>query len=163
MYIAVSLSCNTSYNVIGFFFCKFNIFPFVWSQWVSTYWLRFWKILISVTTSTRQYHILYTLIKYSTFKTKPYNISSDNDICGTMVSVLASCVVYRGFECRTNHTKDYNIGFCSFSTKHAELRSKSKDWLVGNQVNVSEWSVMSSHWLLFHWTSTIEIQLSMLV
>jgi hypothetical protein len=39
-------------------------------------WLRFWKILISVMTSTCQYHILYTLIKYSTFKTKPYNLFS---------------------------------------------------------------------------------------
>jgi membrane associated rhomboid family serine protease len=31
----------------------------------------------------------------------------------------------------------------------AALRSKSKDWLARNQNNVSEWSVMSIHGLLF--------------
>ena len=34
---------------------------------------------------------------------------------------------------------DYKIGICCFSTKHAALRRKSKDWLARNQVNVSEW------------------------
>jgi len=34
------------------------------------------------------------------------------------------------------------------STKHAELRSKSKDWLAQNQ-NVSEWNDMSTRSLLF--------------
>ena len=32
---------------------------------------------------------------------------------------------------------DYKIGICCLSTKHAVLRSKSKDWLAGNQDNVS--------------------------
>jgi hypothetical protein len=41
-------------------------------------------------------------------------------------------------------TKDYKIGICCFSTKHAALRSKSKDWLARNQNNVSEWSDMST-------------------
>jgi hypothetical protein len=32
---------------------------------------------------------------------------------------------------------------------HAALRSKSKDWLVLNQDNVSEWSDMSTRGMLF--------------
>jgi hypothetical protein len=40
--------------------------------------------------------------------------------------------------------KDYQIGICCFSAKHAVLRRKSKDWLVRNQNNVSEWSDMSA-------------------
>jgi len=35
-------------------------------------------------------------------------------------------------------TKDYKIGICCFSAKHAALRRKSKDWLARNQNNVSE-------------------------
>jgi hypothetical protein len=44
-----------------------------------------------------------------------------------------------------------------FSSKHAALRSKSKDWLARNQNNVSEWSDMSTRELLFQWGSTIKI------
>jgi len=40
-------------------------------------------------------------------------------------------------------TKDYAIGICCFSAKHAALRRKSKDWLARNQNNVSEWNDMS--------------------
>jgi hypothetical protein len=60
-------------------------------------------------------------------------------------------------------TKDYKIGICCFSTKHTALWSKSKDRLARNQNNVSQWSDMSTRGLLFQWTSTIKIQLSMLV
>ena len=66
-----------------------------------------------------------------------------------MVSMLASSGVYRGFEPRSDQIKDYKIGICCFSTKHAALRRKSKDWLVQNQDNVSEWGDMSIHRLLF--------------
>jgi len=66
-----------------------------------------------------------------------------------MVSVLASSVVHRGFEARSGRTKYYKIGICCFSAKHAALRRKSKDWLAWNQDNVSEWSDMSTHGLLF--------------
>jgi hypothetical protein len=38
-----------------------------------------------------------------------------------------------------SQVKDYKIGICFFSAKHAALRSKSKDWLARNQNNVSEW------------------------
>jgi len=41
------------------------------------------------------------------------------------------------------------IGICCFSAKHAALRRKSKDWLVRNQNNVSEWGDMSIRGLLF--------------
>jgi hypothetical protein len=55
-----------------------------------------------------------------------------------MVSVLASSAIDRGVEPRSGQTKDYKIGICCFSAKHAALRRKSKDWLARNQDNVSE-------------------------
>ena len=58
-------------------------------------------------------------------------------ICGVMVSMLASSAVDRGFESRSSQTKDYEIDICCFSTNHAALRRKSKDWLAQNQANVS--------------------------
>ena len=66
-----------------------------------------------------------------------------------MVSVLASSTVDRGFALRSDQNKGYKIGICCFSAKHAALWSKSKDWLVGNQDNVSEWGDMSICGLLF--------------
>ena len=66
-----------------------------------------------------------------------------------MVSVLAASVVDRGFEPRSGQIKDYKIGICCYPTVHAALRSKSKDWLVLNQDNVSEWSDMSTRGMLF--------------
>ena len=56
-----------------------------------------------------------------------------NHTNGVMVSVVASSAVDRGFE----QTKDYTIGMCCFSAKHAALRRKRKDWFARN---VSEWS-----------------------
>ena len=66
-----------------------------------------------------------------------------------MLSVLASIAVDRGFESRWGQTKDYIIDMRCFSAKHATLRRKSKDWLVRNPDNVSEWGDMSIHGLLF--------------
>jgi hypothetical protein len=37
-------------------------------------------------------------------------------------------------------TKVYKICICCFSTKHAALRSKTKDWLAKSLENVSMWS-----------------------
>jgi predicted LPLAT superfamily acyltransferase len=91
------------------------------------------------------------------------NINQKHRIGGVMVSVLASSAVDRGFEPRSGQTKDYAIGVCYFSAKHVALRRKSKDWLTRNQNNVSEWSDISTHGLLFQWASTIKIQLSVLV
>ena len=63
-----------------------------------------------------------------------------------MVSVLASSVVDHGFEPRSGQTKNYRIGICCFSAKHAALRRKSK---AQNQNNVSVWSERSTRGLLF--------------
>jgi hypothetical protein len=65
-----------------------------------------------------------------------------------MVSVLASSAVDRGFDPRSGQTKDFKVGICCFSAKHAAFRRKSKDWLALNQNNVSEWSDMSTRGLL---------------
>ena len=72
-----------------------------------------------------------------------------NHIGGVMVSVLASSAVDRGFEPWSGQTKDYKIGMCCFSAKHAALRRKSKDWLTRNQNNVYDRSDMSTRGLLF--------------
>jgi hypothetical protein len=61
-----------------------------------------------------------------------------------MVGVLALSVVDRGFDPRSSQPKDYKIGIGCFSTKHAALRSKNKNWLAQNQNNVSKWSDMST-------------------
>jgi hypothetical protein len=52
-----------------------------------------------------------------------------------MVRVLASSSVDRGFGPRSGQTKDYKIGICCFSAKHAALRRKSKDWLASQNRN----------------------------
>ena len=72
-----------------------------------------------------------------------------NRIGGVIVIVLALSAVVRGFEPRSGLSKDCKIGICYFSSKHAALRRKSKDWLAQNRNNVSEWSVMSIHGLFF--------------
>jgi len=41
-------------------------------------------------------------------------------------------------EPRSGQTKEYEIGICCFSAKHAALRKKNKDLLDRNQDNVSE-------------------------
>ena len=64
-----------------------------------------------------------------------------------MVSVLTSSAVDCGFEPWSGQIKDYEIGICCFSAKHAALRRKNTDWLALNQNNVSEWSDKSSHGL----------------
>ena len=52
-----------------------------------------------------------------------------------MVRVLASGAVDPGFPSHSGQTKDYNIGVCCFSAKHAALMIQSKDWLARNQGN----------------------------
>ena len=72
-----------------------------------------------------------------------YYIKYNNRIVGVMNGLFASSAVDRGFEPRSGQIKDYKIGMCCFSARHAASRSKSKDWLARNQNNVSEWSDMS--------------------
>ena len=68
--------------------------------------------------------------------------------------MLALGAVYHGFEPQSGQTKDYKIGICCFSVKHAALRRRSKGWLAKNQDNVSEWGDMSICGLLFQWAIT---------
>ena len=63
-------------------------------------------------------------------------------IGSVMVGVLASNVVDRGCEPRSDQTKNYTIGICCFSAKHAALIRKNKDWLARNQDNAFEWGDM---------------------
>ena len=72
-----------------------------------------------------------------------------------MVSVLASCVVDRGFDLRSGQTNDYKIGICCFSPTHTTLRRMRKNWSSRNQNNLCEWSDRSSRGLLFQWAVTI--------
>ena len=74
----------------------------------------------------------------------------ENHIGGVTVSMLALSAVDGGFvKPQSGQSKDYKIGICRFSAKHAALRRKSKDLLAGYQDNVSEWSDMSIRGLLF--------------
>jgi hypothetical protein len=77
-------------------------------------------------------------------------------IGSVIISVLASSAVDRGFESRSGQTNDYQLVFVAYNAKHAELRRKSKDWLPRNQDNVSEWSDMYIHGLLFPLDNTIK-------
>jgi hypothetical protein len=86
-----------------------------------------------------------------------------NRIGGVIVSMLASSAVDREFEPRLYQNKDYNIGMCGSVARYAALNKKSKDWLARNRNNVSEWVDMYIRGLLFQWTSTTKIQLSLLV
>jgi hypothetical protein len=90
-----------------------------------------------------------------------YGTNVINRFSGVIVSMLDSRAVDHGFEPWSGQNKDYEIGICCFSAKHAALRKKSKDWLARNQDIVSEWGDMSIHGLLFQ--RAIKIQLSMLV
>jgi hypothetical protein len=84
-----------------------------------------------------------------------------NRVGGVMVSVLASTDFgWSWVRARSDQTKDYTIGICCFSAKHA---AKSKYWLPRNQNNVYEWGDMSIRGLLFQWASTIKIQLNIRV
>jgi hypothetical protein len=71
-----------------------------------------------------------------------------NCIGSVMVRVLASSAIDCGYEPRSGQTKEYTIGICCFSAKNASLRRKNKDWSARNQNNVSEWSDISTRWLL---------------
>ena len=49
-------------------------------------------------------------------------LTPPNCISGVLVSVFASNAVDRGFEPRSNEAKNYKIGICCFSAKHAALK-----------------------------------------
>ena len=52
-----------------------------------------------------------------------------------MVRVLPSGAVNPGFPSPSGQTKDCQIGICCFSSEHAVVMIKSKDWLTRNQGN----------------------------
>jgi hypothetical protein len=52
-------------------------------------------------------------------------------IGGEMVCKLVPSAVDCGYKPLSSQTKDYVTGIFCFSAKHAALRRKSKDWLVG--------------------------------
>jgi hypothetical protein len=49
-----------------------------------------------------------------------------NCIGGVMVSILASSEVDCGFQSLLSQTKDYKIGICCFSAKHATIGERAK-------------------------------------
>ena len=90
-------------------------------------------------------HMIMAIIVTNTINLIVYssNWMAFNCIGGVMVNALASSMVDRAFQPWSYQTKDYNIGICCFSTKHAALRRKSKNWLAWNQDDMSEWGDMS--------------------
>ena len=70
----------------------------------------------------------------------------------------------RGFESRSDQTKDYKIGICCFSAKQAASSRKSKNRLARNQDNVSAWGDMSIHdYCCFNELALQKIYLSVLL
>jgi hypothetical protein len=51
-----------------------------------------------------------------------------------MVDVLALSLIDLGYEPRLGQSKDYKIGICCFSTEHATLMRKNKDWWLGIRI-----------------------------
>ena len=79
-----------------------------------------------------------------------YNFSFYGNVKVIMLTLRA---VDRGFESGSSKIKDCNVA----------LRRNSKDGFVWNRDNVSKWGDMFIRELLFQRTSTIKIQLSVLV
>ena len=82
-----------------------------------------------------------------------YNIGEKGDNW-IYIGICLLRTIYR-FESWSGLTKDYEIGICCFSAKHAPIRNNSKDWLACNQDNVSDRTYMS-----IHEASTIRILVS---
>ena len=78
----------------------------------------------------------------------PISIQNKNRSTGNVVHRPQSAID-RGFESRSGQTKDYVIGICCFSSKHAVLRRKSKDWLARSQDMCPSGDDMTIRGLLF--------------
>ena len=85
---------------------------------------------------------MFYLTSYLLVQVLPHLINGIRDV---MVSALVSSAVDRGFKPRSDQTKDCTIGICWFSSRHAVLWSKSKDWLAGNGHHVFKWSGPHHH------------------
>ena len=55
-------------------------------------------------------------------------------IGSVMVSLLSSSTVDDGFQFRQHQTKDYKIGICCFSAKHAALAVRAKTGWLGIRI-----------------------------
>jgi hypothetical protein len=82
--------------------------------------------------------ILSDLLKFQKYSYKPIWMS-EWLLFNTNSAIFQ--LYYHGFEVKP---KTIKMDICCFSAKHTALRRKSKDWLVRNQNNVSEWSDMST-------------------
>jgi hypothetical protein len=92
-----------------------------------------------------------------------------NCIGGVMVSVLASSTVDRGFEPRSGQTKDFKMGICCFSAKHANSAifqlHHGKNQLIFNEIMIRSalYSTNSLSWIfivLAHWNNSLWIDMS---
>ena len=90
-------------------------------------------------------YVFITKLSYLSITLYNRKSSGRHHIGGVIDSVLTSSVGDLGFEPRLI----LKIGICCFSAKHVALMRKSKDWLDGNQDNMSEWGDMSIRRLLF--------------
>jgi hypothetical protein len=70
-----------------------------------------------------------------------------NYFCGQTYTIYDESIINQ--LPRSVQTKDYRNHICCFSTKHAAIWRKRKDWLARNQDDVSEWGGMSIRGLLF--------------
>jgi len=77
-----------------------------------------------------------------------------------MFSVLPSSVVRVPLGVKP---KTIKLVFAAIFAEDTALKSTSKECLVCNHHNVSKWSVISTHGLLFQWARTIKIQLYVLI
>ena len=80
-----------------------------------------------------------------------------------MVSMLASSAVDHELVPRSDHTKDYEIGICCFSTRPLSMRLTGVRVKTGSLGIRIMWSNMSARGLLCHFAGTINIQLRVLV
>jgi hypothetical protein len=106
--------------------------------------------------------LIVVLVKLLNIHVCSYFQSSINLIGGVMFGVLASSALDHGIESRSGQTKYNKTGcgcFPACSTKEQEQKKKpKKNKLARNQDNVSEWSNMFFHGLLFQCAGTIQIQ-----
>jgi hypothetical protein len=79
---------------------------------------------------------------HNSHRNRPEPSKRTDRIGGVVVSVASLECCRSLVRAPLGQTKDYKIGICGSSTKHAALMRKSKDWLAWNQNNVFEWSDM---------------------
>ena len=101
------------------------------SQWKTSIWSNIFPNTIH---NLFQLSVLQTGLFRSYFMVLIFLFSTyaHNSISGVMVTVFASRMVARGPEPRSRQTIYYKISICCLSTKHTELKSRSKDWCTRN-------------------------------